>query len=89
MVHRHRLWNLYSHFAQCFIFYLILFLYYTFCFTCAWFVVKLDYRYVIRVQTSRGGVGVNQAYSRFSTTHSHITDCKLDSVGYVGVCVVI
>ncbi len=30
---------------------------------------------------------VNQAYSRLSTTHGHITDCKLDSVVYVGVCV--
>ncbi len=27
---------------------------------------------------------VNQAYSRLSTTHGHITDCKLDSVGYAG-----
>ncbi len=35
------------------------------------------------------GVGVNQAYSRLSTTRGHITDCKLDSVGYAGVCVVI
>ncbi len=26
------------------------------------------------------GAGVNQAYSRLSTTHGHITDCKLDSV---------
>ncbi len=32
---------------------------------------------------------VNQAYSRLSTTHGHITDCKLDSVVYAGVCVVI
>ncbi len=32
---------------------------------------------------------VNQAYSRLSTTHGHITDCKLDSVVYEGVCVVI
>ncbi len=23
---------------------------------------------------------MNQAYSRLSTTHGHITDCKLDSV---------
>ncbi len=30
-------------------------------------------------------MGVNQAYSRLSTTHGHITDCKLDSVVYVGV----
>ncbi len=34
-------------------------------------------------------VGVNQAYSRLSTTHGHITDWKLDSVVYAGVCVVI
>ncbi len=33
--------------------------------------------------------GVNQAYSRLSTTHGHITDSKLDSVVYAGVCVVI
>ena len=36
-----------------------------------------------------GGVEVNQAYSRLSTTHGHITNCKLDSVMYAGVCVVI
>ncbi len=36
-----------------------------------------------------GGVGLNQAYSQLSTTHGHITDCKLDSVVYAGVCVVI
>ncbi len=30
---------------------------------------------------------VNQAYSRLSTTHGHITDCKLDSVVYAGVFV--
>ncbi len=24
--------------------------------------------------------GLNQAYSRLSTTHGHISDCKLDSV---------
>ncbi len=34
-------------------------------------------------------VVVNQAYSQLSTTHGHITDCKLDSVVYAGVCVVI
>ncbi len=33
--------------------------------------------------------GVNQAYCRFSTTHGHITDCKLDSLVYAGVCKVI
>ncbi len=32
-----------------------------------------------------GERGVNQAYSRLSTTHGHITDCKLDSVVYAGV----
>ncbi len=33
---------------------------------------------------------LNQAsYSRLSTTHGHITDCKLDSVVYAGVCVMI
>ncbi len=31
--------------------------------------------------------GVNQAYNRLSTTHGHITDCKLDSMLYAGVCV--
>ena len=35
-----------------------------------------------------GGWGANQAYSQLSTTHGHITDCKLDSVVYAGVCVV-
>ncbi len=35
-----------------------------------------------------GGGGVNQAYSRQSTTYGHITDCKFDSVVYAGVCVV-
>ncbi len=33
--------------------------------------------------------GGDQAYSRLSATHSYITDCKLDSVVYAGVCVVI
>ena len=41
-----------------------------------------------RVLLLRGvGWGVNQAYSRLSTTHGYITDCKLDLVAYVGVCV--
>ncbi len=35
------------------------------------------------------GGGGNQAYSRFSTTHGHVTDCKLDSVVYASLCVVI
>ena len=34
-------------------------------------------------------VGGGQAYSRLTTTHGHITDCKLESVGYTSVCVVI
>ncbi len=37
---------------------------------------------------SEGGGGMNQAYSLLSTTHGHITDCKLDSVVYAGVYVV-
>ncbi len=36
------------------------------------------------VRTVGGG---DQAYSRLSTTHGDITDCKLDSVVYAGVCV--
>ena len=36
----------------------------------------------------RGG-GVIQAYSLLSTTHGHITDCKLYSVVHAGVCVLI
>ncbi len=40
-------------------------------------------------QSETVGGWVNQAYSRLSTTHGHITDCKLDSVVYAGVCVVI
>ncbi len=35
------------------------------------------------------GEGVNQAYSCLSNTYGHITDCKLDSVVYTVVCVVI
>ncbi len=33
-------------------------------------------------------MGVNQAYSRLSTTHGHITDCKFDSVVYTRVYLV-
>ncbi len=33
------------------------------------------------------GGWVNQAYSRLSTTRGYITDCKLDSAVYAGVCV--
>ncbi len=32
---------------------------------------------------------MNQAYSRLSTTHGNITDCKLDLVVYAGVSEVI
>ncbi len=35
-----------------------------------------------------GGGGI-KTYSRLSTTHGYITDCKLDSVVYAGVGVVI
>ncbi len=31
--------------------------------------------------------GVNQSYSRLTTTHGPITDCKFDSVVYAGACV--
>ncbi len=41
------------------------------------------YRFIFR-QFKSGG-GVNQAYSRLSTTHVDITDYKLDSVVYAGV----
>ncbi len=37
--------------------------------------------YMLYTVCERGG---DQAYSRLSTTHGHITDCMLDSVG--GVC---
>ncbi len=40
-------------------------------------------------QNGERGGRVNQAYCRLSTTHGHITDCKLDTVVYAGVCVVI
>ncbi len=36
------------------------------------------------MQTLGEGGGLNQAYSRLSTPHGHITDCKLDSVVYAG-----
>ncbi len=42
---------------------------------------------IFKVSVCVGGGG--KAYSRLSTTHGHITDCKLDSVVYAGVCVVI
>ncbi len=31
--------------------------------------------------------GMKQVYSRLSTTHGHITNCKLDSVVYAGASV--
>ena len=34
---------------------------------------------------THGGRGGDQAYSRLSTTHGHMNDCKLDSVAYEGV----
>ncbi len=40
-------------------------------------------------ETDDEWVGGNQAYSRLSTTHGHVTDCKLDSVVYAHVCVVV
>ncbi len=60
---------------------------------------NVDYRVIVAFQCMLwtvwaqpfAGVGgwVNQAYSRLSTTHGDITDCKLVSVVYAGVCVVI
>ncbi len=40
-----------------------------------------------RTPNDGGGRG-DQAYSRFSTTGGHTTDCKLDPAVYVDVCVV-
>ncbi len=40
-----------------------------------------------RQGSKRIGGWVNHACSRLSTMHGHITDCKLDSVVYAGVCV--
>ncbi len=40
----------------------------------------------VNLKTIPGSGGVNQAYSRLSTTHGHITEV---SVVYAGVCVVI
>ncbi len=44
--------------------------------------LELTIAYYIGSTWRCGWVGgwVNQAYSRLSTTHGHITDCKLDSV---------
>ncbi len=48
--------------------------------------VHMDLENCQRVYNGTGWV--NQAYSRFSTTHGHITDSNLESVVYAGVCVV-
>ncbi len=40
----------------------------------------------VRRESGNRMEGVNQAYSRLSASHGHITDCKLDSVVYAGVC---
>ncbi len=49
------------------------------------------YMYIERVlhadQCGWVGGWVNQAYSRLSTTHGHITDCKLDSVVYASILI--
>ncbi len=45
--------------------------------------------FVLNTDASGIGIGVNQAYGRLSTSHGHITDCRLDSVVYAGVCMVI
>ncbi len=46
-----------------------------------------DSRIHIHVDDGYRWVGFFQAYSLLSTTHGHITDCKLYSVVYGGVCV--
>ena len=48
-----------------------------------------EQQFLPALYTMGGRGGGNQAYSRLSTTHGHITDCKLDSVVYAGVRVVI
>ncbi len=52
-----------------------------------WYLALFD-DIICSLEHADGGGG-DQAYSRLSTTHGHITDCKLDSVVYAGVCVVI
>ena len=42
-------------------------------------ITYLKNKYEIYMPAFQGGGG-NQAYSRLSTTHGHITNCKLDSV---------
>ena len=46
---------------------------------------KKGMRALFKLKRMLNGGWVNQAYSRLSTTHGHITDCKLDSVVYAGV----
>ncbi len=48
---------------------------------------KKEGQFVLDTDAKDMGIGRNQAYSRLSTTHGHIIDCKLDSVVYAGVCV--
>ncbi len=45
----------------------------------------VDFLEIVHFHLFRGW-WVNQAYSQLSATHGHITDCKLDSVVYAGVC---
>ncbi len=45
--------------------------------------------FFVFIDHSGEGGGVNQTYSWLSTTHGHITECKLDTVVYAGVCMVI
>ena len=50
--------------------------------------ITRNFTFILHTDLSADRVGEgNQAYSRLSTTHGHITDCKLDSVVYAGVCV--
>ncbi len=47
----------------------------------------INYVYIKSRRCKKEKLLGDQAYSRLSTTHGHITDCKLGSVVYVGVCV--
>ncbi len=44
---------------------------------------------ICTLETARREGGGGQAYSLLPTTHGHMTDCKLDSVVYAGVSVVL
>ncbi len=46
---------------------------------------SLTFRSLVSLKGADGWM--NQAYSRLSTTHGHMVDCKLDSVVYAGVSV--